>query len=112
MEDNQIILTGGSSASKHRLNHFNIIAIHDLGSGLIEAISSIALRSGNEVIVVVDTEKLNISDKINQLKSIKDEQFKIESIISGEKEFKCKGKHQYRQIGKEWICECNRNIND
>ena len=26
--------------------------------------------------------------------------------------FKCKGKHQYREINGQWICECGRNIND
>lgn len=28
------------------------------------------------------------------------------------KQFICKGKHQYRLEGKEWICQCTRKIND
>ncbi len=29
-----------------------------------------------------------------------------------QKQFICKGKHQYRKEGTEWICQCGRNIND
>jgi len=29
----------------------------------------------------------------------------------GQKEFVCKGKHQYKKEGDEWICQCGRNIN-
>ena len=32
--------------------------------------------------------------------------------IFGGKEFVCKGKHQYSQIEKEWICQCGRNTKD
>lgn len=28
------------------------------------------------------------------------------------KQFKCKGKHQYRQLDGVWICECGRKMND
>jgi len=24
--------------------------------------------------------------------------------------FICKGKHQYRQVGKEWVCQCGRKL--
>ena len=29
-----------------------------------------------------------------------------------EKKFICKGKHQYREVAGEWICQCTRKIND
>ena len=29
-----------------------------------------------------------------------------------EKKFICKGKHQYREESKVWICQCGRKIND
>lgn len=29
-----------------------------------------------------------------------------------EKKFVCNGKHQYRKVGSEWICQCGRNIKD
>jgi len=32
--------------------------------------------------------------------------------LYGNKKFKCKGKHQYRENNGQWICECGRNIND
>ena len=37
--------------------------------------------------------------------------------LYGRKEFICKGKHQYREVKiddgtKQWICQCERNIND
>jgi len=32
--------------------------------------------------------------------------------IYGSKQFKCKGKHQYRENNGQWICECGRKIND
>ena len=28
----------------------------------------------------------------------------------GEKEFICKGKHQYREVNGRWICQCGRTI--
>lgn len=91
----------------NKLNDIIVIGMHDLGSGLTEAI---ARRSNNEIILVVDTEKpeLNYFDTM----CIKNEQLKLESIMSNEKKFKCKGKHQYRLVGTEWICECGRNVND
>ena len=29
-----------------------------------------------------------------------------------EKKFTCKGKHQYREESKVWVCQCGRKIND
>ena len=26
--------------------------------------------------------------------------------------FICKGKHQYREVEGQWICQCGRNMND
>lgn len=106
-----------------RINHLAIIGMGDLNSGLVEAISNAAKRPGNDIIIVVDNEKpeLNYFDEMcfknDQLKK---EQFKIESILSGEKKFICKGKHQYREvrttegnlIKSSWVCECGRRTND
>lgn len=36
----------------------------------------------------------------------------IPPLYDGSKQFKCKGKHQYREKNGQWICECGRNIND
>ena len=106
-----------------RIEHFQIIGAHDLGSELIEAISNAAKRSGTDIILVVDNEKPELTyfdEMCFKNDQLKEEQFKIESIMSGEKKFKCKGKHQYREvrttegnlIKSSWVCECGRHTND
>lgn len=30
--------------------------------------------------------------------------------IYGNKSFVCKGKHQYREVGNEWVCQCGRKL--
>ncbi len=42
--------------------------------------------------------------------SFKKTRMEIPELFS-QREFTCKGKHQYRETNGQWICECGRNMN-
>lgn len=35
---------------------------------------------------------------------------KITQFLPKEKEFVCKGLHQYKEMNGEWVCQCNKKL--
>jgi hypothetical protein len=85
------------------------------------------IDSGRATEAAIETALLNKQDAlvVSTLEDIPDElntagmQYAISipylpkpTFYFGEKEFICKGNHQYREIKWQWICQCGRKIND
>jgi shikimate 5-dehydrogenase len=75
----------------------------------------LAAHGHNDVIIMTpDEAKEHALNPENRLAEIEymHTPIPIHQFKSMEKEFVCKGKHEYRQVGKEWICQCGRKLND
>lgn len=62
-------------------------------------------------VIVIDSENV----KKEQLPFPKSEPFIIKNpyplaSINNKDKFVCKGKHEYRAIGSEWVCQCGKKL--
>ena len=73
------------------------------------ALESVHIPNDLEIIVIDDLE-----EKKPKYFNPAQPEFLIEPLPfhDYEKKFICKGKHQYREESKVWICQCGRKIND
>lgn len=108
----------------------NKVAI--IGQGPMSANEAPALKAleiiPNEAPIVTPEKELTDLSKLffkneyveQSMEIIKESSIMVSAIRGKEKRFKCKGKHQYREvrtqegniIKAEWICECGRKIGD
>jgi len=61
-------------------------------------------EKGMELIVVDDLYNFGEPNHITKTK------MEVPELYS-QREFTCKGKHQYRENNGQWICQCGRNMN-
>jgi len=89
----------------------NVIIIRNSGTVLSDAIENALKNECN--VVMVDSPEPSFLKDIKPIAITAPYKF-------GEKEFKCKGKHQYREVKEtqddgfiavSWVCQCGRNIN-
>jgi len=84
---------------------------HDLGLSSTTAALIKSLEDKGHEVVVIDS-----PDEAKQLPFPKSEPliirnpYPIKEVMTGD--FVCKGKHQYKEVNGQWICQCGRNIND
>lgn len=110
-------------------NRIGIIEHWDTGvtTAMAQAIMELE-RMDNDVVILNPSDLKNNQQEINTVFDNPPIPYKaapkLESFF-GEKEFKCKGKHQYREVKTkedvgngevfikiEWVCQCGRKIND
>ncbi len=54
----------------------------------------------------IDDENIQLDTSYLQLEYVKPPEINL----YGNKPFVCKGKHQYREVGNEWVCQCGRKL--
>jgi hypothetical protein len=76
-------------------------------------LAALAARGHSDVVVMTPEEAKEEASKILKLPT-ENYVYKLEPApvpkIYGEKEFICKGKHQYREGASGWVCQCGRKL--